>query len=371
MINRDRLLDILIALIKIDSPSKKENNINRYLRKYFKNIADSCLEDDAAKKINGESGNLIFKIKGNLKQVAPLSFWAHMDTVTSTAGIKIISQKNLIKTAETTILGSDDKAGIASLCEVCQTIKEKNIPHGDLEIVFTVAEEIGLLGSQNLNFDLIQSKIAYILDCNGNLGTVITQAPSAKKIKVHIKGKAAHAGIEPEKGINAIAIASSAIANMKLAKVNKDTTANIGKIVGGEATNIIPEEVNLEGEARSFSDFHLKNQIAHMKKCFLKASRKYKGTFDFKDSLEYSAFLIKPSSPALKLVKKAINSLKLPYLSQKSGGGSDANVLNKHRIQALNLGIGMQNAHTKKEFILKKDLENTAKLVLEIIKTST
>jgi len=370
MVNKQRLLNTFLTLVKINSPSLKEKDINIFLRNYFQNIASGLSEDNAAKKINGQSGNLIIKIKGT-SSVPPISFWTHMDTVAPTLNIKPILTNNKIKTDGSTILGGDDKAGIAALCEVGTILKKENIPHGDIEFVFTVAEEIGLLGAKNMDFKMLDSKIAYVLDCDGPIGTVVVRAPFSKKIYVKIKGKAAHAGIEPQKGISAIKIASLAMTKIKVGKINQITTANIGKISGGVATNIIPEEVYLEGEVRSFSKEQLNTQVQHMKKHFLLAAKRLNGKVSFKAKHDYSGFSIKNSSSALKLVKKAANNLGLKQLNKASGGGSDANIINKNQVVALNLGVGMSNAHTKKECISKKDLYNTAKLVLEIIKIST
>lgn len=367
MINKNRLFSTFKDLVNINSPSKKEKKLSLYLEKYFKSFDAEIIKDNAGEKINGQTGNLIIKIKGRQKK-KPISFWAHMDTVADTTGLKLLSKKDRFCTDGNTILGADDKAGIAAICEAVTAYTTKYNDYGDIEIILTVAEEIGLLGAKNFAKKNISSKEAYVLDCNGSPGTFILKAPSADTFTATITGKAAHAGIEPEKGINAIAVASKAIAKLKLGRIDKNTTANIGCINSGTARNIVPEKAVIKGEARSFLDSRLNTQISKIEKCFADAAAKNKAKLKFEIKHEYKTFSLKKDEQIVKRAVKAAKTINLKTRYVASGGGSDANILNRKGIKTLNLGIGMQNAHSNNEYILKQDLFTTAKLVFEIIK---
>lgn len=368
MIDKKRLFSLFTDLVNINSPSKQEKDLSLFLKNYFKNFDAKITQDEAGKKINANTGNLIIQIKGKQKNKPLLSFWAHMDTVASTENIKLLSKKDRFCTDGNTILGADDKAGIASICEAVTAYTSKYNDYGDIELIFTIAEEIGLMGAKNFTKTNIKAKEAYVLDCNGTPGTFILKAPSADTFTATITGKAAHAGIEPEKGINAIAVASQAIAKMKLGRINKNTTANIGSISGGTARNIIPEQAIIKGEARSFSDIELAKEINSIKECFKQAAKENKAKLTFKIKHEYKTFSLNKEQYIVKRAETAAKNLKLKVKYVSSGGGSDANILNQKGITTLNLGIGMQNAHATNEYILKNDLLTSAKLIFEIIK---
>lgn len=366
MINTKKLETLFKDLVNINSVSKQEKDLAFYLKRYFKPFKPTIITDNAGEKTGANTGNLIIRIKGKTKKT-PLSFWAHLDTVATTENIKIISKKDRFATAGNTILGSDDKAGIAAICEAITSYISNNNDYGDIEAIFTISEEIGLLGAKHFLVKNTIAREAYVLDCNGSPGTFITQAPSADTFTAVITGKAAHAGIEPEKGVNAINVASYAISKMKTGRISKDTTANIGSISGGKARNIVAEQAIIKGESRSFSETRLQQQIESMKKCFETAVKKHNAKLKFTVKHEYKTFTLNKNENIVKRAAKAAKELKLPIKYVSSGGGSDANILNQKNIKTLNLGIGMQNAHTTDEFILKKDLLNSAKLVYQII----
>lgn len=367
MINQKKLEALFKDLVCINSVSKQEKALALYLKKYFKPLNPIITTDNAGDKIGADTNNLIVRIKGKTKKT-PLSFWAHLDTVAATENLKLISKKDRFTSDGTTILGADDKAGIAAICEAITSYISNNDDYGDIEAVFTISEEIGLLGAKHFATKNIKSKEAYVLDCNGSPGVFITQAPSAVTFTAIVTGRAAHAGIEPEKGINAISVAAKAIAKMKTGRISKDTTANIGSISGGTARNIVAEQAIIKGEARSFSEQKLQKQIDDMRKCFEIEVKKHNAKLKFTVNHEYKTFKLKKNENIIKRATKAAKELNLKVKHVSSGGGSDANILNQKNIKTLNLGIGMQNAHTTDEFIFKKDLLNSAKLIYQIIK---
>ncbi len=366
MVNKTRLVDEFLELIKIDSLSAQERNMCDTLKRKLENMGYMPIEDNAGEKIGGNSGNIICTVKGN-KNVPAILLGAHMDTVVPGIGKKAIVDGDIIKTDGTTILGGDDASGIAIILETMKILKEENIPHGDIQIVFTVAEEIGLLGAKNLDYSKIHAKYGFILDSDGRIGCAAVKAPSHHKIKVVIKGKAAHAGMEPENGISAFTIMAHAMANMKLGRIDDETTANIGIIHGGTATNIVCDRVEIEGEARSRQQDKLQAQTDHMKDCFVQAAEKFGGQFEFDYEVEYPAYNLPTDSGIISIMKSAAADCGIEFEAIVTGGGSDTNIINSKGIEAVDLSIGMTNVHSVKEQISIKDMIDAATYLTAII----
>ncbi|NLX61265.1 MAG: M20/M25/M40 family metallo-hydrolase [Tissierellia bacterium] len=367
MINEKRLLDRFLKYVQIDSPTKFERDFAEHLIKEMEKMGLEVYMDDAGEKVGSNSGNVIGRLKGNTDGETIL-FSAHMDTVSPGKGIKPVIKDGVIYSDGTTVLGGDDKAGIAAILEAVETVIEKDIPHGDIEIVFSIYEEGGLYGAKNLDYSQLKAKRGFVFDSGGDPGEIIIQGPAQNKINAKFIGKEAHAGVAPEKGISAIQMAAEAISNMKLLRIDEETTANIGIIYGGEATNIVTKEVKIEGEARSLSDEKLEKQTEHMVKCCQAAAEKFGGQVEVHVENSYGAFKIDEKSEIVEKVKKACTNIGLTPHTTSSGGGSDTNILNANGIEAVNLGIGEKKPHTLEEHLHIKDLENAAKLALEIIK---
>lgn len=252
--------------------------------------------------------------------------------------------------------------------EAIETIIENEIPHGDIEIVFSIFEEGGLFGAKNLDYTKLDSKLGFVLDSGGQPGQIVIQGPAQNKIDAKFIGKEAHAGVAPEKGISAIEIAAEAISNMKLLRIDDETTANIGSIEGGGPTNIVTKEVTIKAEARSLKDEKLKIQTGQMVKSMEEAAAKFGGRVEIDVDTAYSAFNVDEDEKIVSKVKQACKNIGLEPFTASSGGGSDTNILNGKGIMAVNLGIGEKNPHTLEEHLAINDLENASRLVLEIIK---
>ncbi len=367
MVNRDRLVDEFLQLVRIDSLSLKEGQMCEALKKKLQELGYSPVEDDAGQKLGGECGNIICTVKGN-KDVPAVLVTAHMDTVVPGIGKKPVVEGDIIKSDGTTILGGDDVAGIAVILETLKVLKEQSIEHGDIQIAFTIGEEIGLLGAKNLDFSQIYAKYGFILDSDGNIGSAAVKAPAQNKIHAVIKGKAAHAGMEPEKGISAFSIMADAITSMKLGRIDEETTANIGIIHGGMATNIVCDRVELSCEARSRDASKLEAQTQHMRKCFEEAAAKWGGQVDFKAEIEYPAFNIDTDSDIIRIIQKAASDSGFQFEAITTGGGSDTNIINSKGIQAVDLSIGMTKVHSVNEQISITDMEDSVKFLISILK---
>lgn len=368
MVNRDRIINEFIQLTKIDSVSLYEREMADVLKIKMLKEGINVKEDNVGKKIGGNAGNLICTFKGN-KNVSPIVLMAHMDTVTPGIGKKPKLDGNVIKSDGTTVLGGDDVAGIVCILEALRVLKEQNIEHGDIYVVFTVAEEVGLLGAKNLDFNAIDAKYGFVMDLGGEIGFVATSAPTQNTFDIIITGKAAHAGIEPEKGISAIEIAADAISKMKLGRIDDETTANIGKIKGGEATNIVCEEVEIRAEARSRDNEKLKAQTEHMKSCFKESANKFGGRVVFKTEHLYPAYRIDESEDIISILKTASEKAGIELKLGETGGGSDTNIINFKGIKAVNISVGMDKVHSVEEQINIDHMVKATEFLISIIQS--
>ena len=376
MINQERIKNLLLELVQIDSHSRKERDVAECIKKYCEEMGAEVEIDDAGEKVGGNSGNVIARFKGTIPNAEPIMMSAHMDTVVPGEGVKPIIEGDIIRTDHSTVLGGDDKSGCAVVIETIRCLQEQNILYTDIEAVFSICEEVGLLGAKNLDVTKIRSKYGIVFDSD-DPGFLFTKGPSANHLEFKIHGLEAHAGVAPEEGISAIRIAAEAISVMNLGRIDEETTANIGVIRGGEATNIITNLVELKGEARSLSEEKLKAQCGHMVKCFEDAASKYEVTVEGKTTKasvessvepEYFAMDVPDSSHVVQLVIKAAARMGLDVKTMASGGGCDANIFNKKGIECANLGTGMRAIHTVNEWLDVKDMYASAEMTLEILK---
>ena len=369
MANNKRLIDEFLELVQIDSPTSKEGKIAKVLVKKLEEIGLTVEIDDAGEKTGAETGNVIARLKGT-KEGKKLLFSSHMDTVSPGIGVKPIidEEAGIIKSDGTTVLGSDDKAGIAAILEGLRHRKENNIEHTDITVVFSIWEEGGLFGAKSLDYSKLDIDYGFVLDSGGSPGEIIVKAPGQDKIDVKIIGKSAHAGLQPEEGISSIMVASRAIENMKLLRIDEETTANIGIVKGGSATNIVMSEIEIVAEARSLDEDKLDAQTNHMIDTFKKAADEFGAQIEVNTTRMYSPLNIDDNDDIVEFTKKAFSNINIEGKTASTGGGSDTNVLNKNGIKAVNLGIGMKKAHTLEEYIAIEDLINSAKTVIEIIK---
>lgn len=376
VVNRDRLVSEFLELVRISSLSKKEGAIARRLCRTLEAMGAKVEVDDAGEKVGGETGNVIARFTGTVSEAPPLLLSAHMDTVVPGENVNPIVEGDRVRTDGTTVLGGDDKAGIVAILEAVRVLRERGIPYGDLELVFTISEELGLVGAKQLDVSRLRARTGLVLDSDG-VDELITRAPAANRMIFTVHGLEAHAGVCPENGISAIKVAAEAIAAMTLGRVDEETTANIGIIQGGTANNIVPKQVVVRGEARSRSIEKLRAQTEHMRHCFGEAARRHRVTLNGKEiqawvderiERDYDLMDLPEDSRIVRLVTEAANSLGRPLTTRPTGGGCDANVLNGKGLQVANLGCGMREIHTVNEWLDLRDLIRTAELVLEVVR---
>jgi tripeptide aminopeptidase len=375
MVNRERLGDLFKTLIQIDSVSKKEGAIAKTLQGIFESMGGEVLIDGAGPKVGGDTGNLIARFKGAKADIVPLLLNAHMDTVQPGEGIKVLFSDGTYTSDGSTVLGADDKSALAIIIETIRILQEKMLPWGPLELVVTICEEVGLLGAKNLDYSLIKAQYGYSLDATDTEG-IVTQAPAANHIEFKVHGRDAHAGAAPEKGINAIHLASRAISEIRVGRIDDETTANIGLIEGGKATNIVPCLVTVAGEVRSHSPGRLEEETQKIVQGFERQVSDYKEAFPSDDGLprlevavrqDFSNLKIADDHAVVTLAREAASCLGRNMKTKTSGGGSDANIFFGHGIVTSVLGTGMKDMHTVRESIRLDDMVKSVELLLEIV----
>jgi tripeptide aminopeptidase len=364
------LITEFLELVKIDSPTRQERQIADILKERLLCLGLNVTEDQTGDVIGGNCGNVFGYLTGNLPDAPVLLLSAHMDTVAPCLNIEPICNEGIIRSSGTTILGADDKSGIVPILEALRVIKEKNIHHGDIQVIFSVAEEGGLNGSKNLDRSWLKANLGFVLDSGGTPGKIILEAPGQDRINVSIKGRASHAGIAPEEGINAIVAAAKAIAKLPTGRIDEETTSNIGTIQGGLGTNIVAEMVDVLCEARSRNLNKLESLSTEICQIFQQSSEDMGATAQLHVQRLYSPYRQSTESSVAVLAAEAARAagLKPEYVS--TGGGSDANYFNGYGIPCLVLSTGMEKLHTTDEHISEDDLFKMTEFVLEIIKAA-
>lgn len=370
MIKCERMLSEFFELVKISCPSRDERKVADLLFSRLEKLGLKVEEDQAGKAIAGNTGNLIALLAGNVSGAPTVLFTAHLDCVEPCSGIEPVIDKGIIRSSGNTILGSDDKAGVVAIMEALRVVTEKGLPHGDIQVVFTVSEEAGLDGSKHVEQSKLKADFGYALDSSGSPGEIITKAPGQNQINVVVRGKTAHAGVAPEEGINAIVVAGKALAKIKQGRIDEETTANIGVIKGGQATNIVPDKVEMACEARSRNMDKLAAQTEHMKVVFEETAKENGCRAEVAVETAYGSFVLEDNSPVVALAVKAAESIGLEPVLKATGGGSDANYFNSYGIPTAVLGVGMSKVHTTEEYIKEVDLYKAGEYVLAIIKAA-
>jgi tripeptide aminopeptidase len=375
MVNQDRLAEDFKKLAQIDSVSKKEAAVAKTLQDIFASMGAESFIDAAGPKVGGETGNLVARFKGTVPDVPPLLLNAHMDTVRPGEGVKVVFSNGIFTSDGKTVLGADDKSALAIIIETIRTLQEKRLAHGPLEVVVTICEEMGLMGAKNLDYSMLEARYGYSLDAT-DIDGIVTRAPAANHVQFVVHGRDAHAGAAPEKGINAIQLASKAISNIIVGRIDEETTANIGVIEGGKATNIVPGLVTVAGEVRSHTPEKLDHETQKIVHSFEREVSRYKEAVPANDGLpkleitvrkDFPVFQIPEDHLVIAMAKEAASRLGREMKTKSSGGGSDANIFFGNGIVTGVLGTGMKDMHTVRESIQLEDMVKSAELLLEII----
>lgn len=370
MIDEQRLLKLFRVLVLINSPALQEKDCTTRVKQELVAMGLEVTEDGAAAKLGGNANNVIAWKRGTLPNAPKIFLSAHMDTVEPTPNIQLVEEGGIIRTDGKTILGADCKGGLAPAIEAVQVLTDTGEAHGDVCLLFSVAEEIGLRGADAMELKDLNLDFGFVLDTGPPVGTYVTRTATHDKIDITIKGRPAHAGKDPENGLNALQVAADAIHGMKLGRIGPETTANLGSIEGGTATNVVMAEVRIKAEARSTSVEELDAQVAHMIDRFESAAAAWGTTVEIEHKRHYSSYHVADDAPIVQVAQAASRALGFEPTLRTTLGGSDANIFNAKGLPSIVVATGMDKIHTHEEFIKVQDLVDTAKIALELIRQS-
>jgi tripeptide aminopeptidase len=363
------MLDEFMELTAIPVNSRDERAIADVLIKKLTALGLEVEEDNAAGAVGGNAGNIIAKLPGD-PDVPWVLLSAHLDRVKNNGSIKAaINEKEGVFVSDgTTILAADDVSGICVILEGLRQMKAAGMPHGGIEVVFSVCEEAGVRGTQALDYAQISSKLAYVFDAPGKIGRIIHQAPTKCTIKVSVQGKSAHAGNEPEKGINAIRVAALALSRLKEGRVSEQTTSNFGVIRGGSSTNVVCDFVEILGEARSTDEEELKRYVETVRLAFDQTAREFNTAIDVAVDTLYHTFHLSESEEIIQIALAAMKRLGIEGFCKRGGGGMDGNRFNRKGIKAIGIAPGYGSNHTPNEYLRIQDFITCGALVKELIR---
>ena len=365
MINKERLLNTFLDYVRIDSESGHEAAMAARVKADLEQLGLEVYMDDTTAKTGADAGNLYATLPGN-REGEPLILCAHLDTVAPGKGVVPVVENGMIRSSGDTVLGGDDKSAVAGIMEVLRVIIEQDLPHPDLQVIFTVSEEVGLRGGWALEFDRLIAKRAVIFDSVGDVGKIVNRGPGHTYLKATVVGRSAHAGMAPEDGISAVHVLCEAVSNMKLSRIDEETTANVGTVRADYEPNVVAERAFFHAECRSLSLEKLRAQEKHMMDCLHTACDKYGATLEGGLLPCFVPFFIPEEDPLVQQVIRACGEIGVAHRLSSTGGGSDAHVFNMQGIKALILSTGMDRVHTVREQLTVKNLEDTARWALAL-----
>lgn len=360
---------LFVELAAIPSPPGEERLVADRVIEYLQALGLDLDEDDAGARIGSTSGNVLCRIEANGGGM-PLFLCAHLDTVPLAGRLDPVVEDGVVRNAGGTILGADNKAAVAVMLEATRRIVAENQPHGGIELLFTPQEEVGLRGADAFDHERLEAAIGYVYDHAGPIGEVILGAPHQCKLDVSFGGRAAHAGMYPEDGRSAIAAAARAINDLRLGRLDVETTANVGEIEGGTARNVVPERCSFRAEARCHDEQKLHALVQEMLETVTFAAQL--GECDLETEVLPSArgYRFRREDPPVRLASAALERSGVQPSYGLSGGGADANVFNERGLQCLNLANGMTDIHTPDERISLADLEQMVEVTLALVEAA-
>ena len=361
-LNTQRLLDSFLQILSVDSYWGNEHRVVALIQPRLEAAGVTCRQDAI--------GNLIGRWPANDKNSAPIMLNAHMDTVQPTPEMRPVVKPDAIYSDGSSVLGADDKAGVAAIVEAVATVHEAGLPHGPIDLVFTVGEEVGQFGADAFDPNDIEARVGLVLDGGGPVGEVVSQQAGSYSFTATFHGKAAHAGIEAADGISAIAMLARAIDHMPLGQIDELTVANVGVVSGGQAANIVPPEATLVGQARGLDQAALDRQITIMQQAAEDAAAAFGGRVDIQHEGRFYPAQFRDNHPAIVLADTAIRAAGLEPRHVHTFGGSDAQNFNEKGIQTAILGTGYRDMHSTEESIPRLQLEQLTQVTTQLIRNS-
>jgi tripeptide aminopeptidase len=364
--DRERMLNNLTEMIRIDSETFSEGEMTAYLQKWFADRGYAPVRDEAGKTCGSNGDNVVVHIPGTMPG-EPICFNAHQDTVKPGKGIRPVLEGDILKSDGTTILGADCKAGIAILLEALENLREKNIPHRDLYYLFTIGEEIGQTGAHAVTKELVPCRSVFPLDDAGKPHSIDVLGPCCWGVTATFRGKAAHASINPEKGVSAIQMMAEAVAKIPLGRVDENTRANIGLVSGGRSNGIVPEEAEFSGSVYGFDEESPRRHIERMRAICEETADRYGGTVSFHAEKRIPLYKQEQDWFIFQCCRDAYRKEGIEPELTVSGGAGDCNVLNELGYECGGLATGMHNCHGLDEYLDLTEWELAYRIVMRMM----
>jgi tripeptide aminopeptidase len=362
------VLNLFTELAAIPSPSGQELAVARRVSEYLKALGIDAHEDESGPRIGSSTGNLLARLEPTAPNGGtPIFLCAHLDTVKPTGPIEPVVEAGIVKNAAGTILGADNKAAVAAMLEAVRAVLDERRPHAGIELVFTTCEEIGCVGATAFDPERLRARVGFVYDHAAPIGDVVIAAPHQRTIDVVVRGRSAHAGINPEEGRSAIAAAARAIADLRLGRIDEETTANVGTILGGTARNVVPERCSITLDVRSRDEAKLIELVGEILETFAFAASVSDCEVETRVTQLYSGYRLGRDDPAVGLAFAALERSGFEPRTVEVGGGADASVFNARGLDCVVLANGMAHIHSPEEEIAVADLEGMVDVTLALV----
>ena len=356
------VLPLFLELAAIPSPSGQEEAVAERVHAYLRGLGAEVETDEA--------GNLLVRLvatDGTGEGAEPVFLCAHLDTVPPTGALEPVVEDGVVRNAGGTILGADDKAAVAAILEAARLLLAEGRPHAGVELLFTTREETGLEGAFAFDVSRLRARLGVVYDYSGPVGEIVVAAPSGRTIDALFTGRPAHAGINPEDGRSAVLAAARAISDLRLGRIDGETTANVGLIQGGTALNCVPATCRVAAEARSRDERKLAELVQEMLDSFAFAATVSECEIEAAVEDKYRGYRLAPDDPALLLARTALERAGFTPRDVEVGGGADVNVFVERGLWCVNVANGMAKVHTAEEEIAVADLEAMVAVTLELV----
>jgi tripeptide aminopeptidase len=364
------VLDLFLELASLPSPPGEERAVADSVLRYMRQLGLDADEDDAGARVGSTIGNVYVRVEPTADGGTPLFFCAHLDTVPPSGPIEPVVEDGVVRNSAPTILGADNKSAVAAMLDATRRVLAENRPHSGIELLFTPKEEVGLLGAAAFDHARLSARVGYVYDQAAPIGDVILGAPHSHSMQVRFHGRAAHSGMYPEDGRSAIAAAARAISDLRLGRIDEETTANVGIIHGGTAGNIVPEWCTFLAEARSHDERKLQDVVQEMLDAISFAGGLEDCEVETEVHKSYRGYRFKRGDDVVRIAHTALERIGFTPSYGLSGGAADANVFNERGLRCLNLANGMQDIHTPDERIAVEDLERMVDVTLALVEVA-
>ena len=369
MSSQGECVSLFLDLAAIPSPPGEERAVADAVLRYLRDLGLEPDEDGCGPEIGSTMGNVYARLEPTAPGT-PLFFCAHLDTVPPDGELRPVVEDGVVRNAGGTILGADNKAAVVAMLEGVRRVLAEGVPHAGIELVFTPMEEVGLLGAGAFDHDRLHAEVGYVYDQAGPIGEIVLGAPWSQSMEVRFHGRAAHSGMFPEEGRSAIQAAAKAIADLRLGRVDDETTANVGLISGGTGGNIVPEWCTFQAEARSRDEGKLHELVQEMVDAFSFAATAAECEVETRLRKSYTGYRFRQDADVVELAAASLARCGHEVRYGFSGGGADANVFNERGRRCLNLANAMTDIHTPDERIAVADLEAMVDVTVALVEAA-